>query len=181
MNIPLLIVLKDFILFCEEHEITEPTKKDIQDYVTSNHFNFLNESEYNFDIVSFENELEKLLVNIFKNKIGIASVNTQEQPKKKHKYYELITLFKPESSKNALEQVEKVLKIEGVNVANMQEWGIKNLAYPCRGYEQGFYLYFELYIDTENEKEIAEEIEKELKENENIIKILIVATKSGIQ
>lgn len=30
MNIPLLIILKDFILFCEEHEITEPTKIDIQ-------------------------------------------------------------------------------------------------------------------------------------------------------
>ena len=57
MNISILVILKDFILFCEENNITEPTKKDIRDYVTSMHFDFMDESDADFDLGYFESEV----------------------------------------------------------------------------------------------------------------------------
>ena len=181
MNIPLLIILKDFILFCEEHEIEEPTKKDIHNYVTSNHFNFLNESEPDFDVLSFESAIENLIIDIFKNKLIIANKNKEELKKEKHKFYELIALFKPEASESAQESTTKLLQNDKIKIANVQDWGIKKLAYPCRGYEQGFYIYYELLIEKESAAEIEKEIHKTLESNNDILKILLVPTKSGIQ
>ena len=79
MNIPLLIILKDFIIFCDENNITEPTQKDIRNYIASEHFNFLNESPADFDTISFENAVAETLGDVFKNKIKIANTNNCKQ------------------------------------------------------------------------------------------------------
>lgn len=180
MNIPILIILKDFIMFCEENEITEPTKENIQDYITSEHFNFLNEiDKEKYNIETFEKELKQKLENVFFDIVGVPKRVTTKP--KKDQYYELITLLKPEAQENAQEKIKNLLPIDGVKIANAQDWGIKKLAYPVKNYTQGYYIYFELYINKEREKEITEAIEKTLRENDDIIKILLVPTKSGIQ
>ena len=71
MNIPLIIVLKDFILYCDENNIEEPNTKDIEDYVTSCHYDFFDTIEDFYSVKSFENAVTELLTQIFNLKLYI--------------------------------------------------------------------------------------------------------------
>lgn len=181
MNISILVILKDFILFCDEHGITEPTKKDIRDYVASMHFDFMNESEADFDVEYFEKDVEKALENVFKNIVGIPRKEKTER--KRMIKHEMIAIIKPENSENALDTVIDIIKKQSAKITKAETWGEKKLAYPIRKngamYEKGFYIQLYFKVEAVNNcmssvYEAIANIEEELNKNQNIIKHIIV-------
>ena len=179
MNISILIILKDFILFCDEHGITEPTKKDIRDYIASMHFDFMNETPAeDFDIEYFEKEVEKTLLNTFKNIVGIPRKEKTEHKKMVH--HEMIAILKPKEGENALSlaSIKKLLKKYEAKIETAEAWGEKKLAYPIKKdnvmYNTGFYIQIKFKVNEIEVDETIATIDEELKNTSDVIKFIIV-------
>ena len=54
-----ILMIKDFLLFCEEEKIEKPTKEDIETYVTSCYYDIVND-----DTIEDKKEFEEKLVNL---------------------------------------------------------------------------------------------------------------------
>lgn len=54
-----ILMIKDFLLFCEEEEIERPTKEDIETYVTACYYDIVND-----DSIENKEEFEEKLVNL---------------------------------------------------------------------------------------------------------------------
>ena len=54
-----ILMIKDFLLFCEEEEIEKPTKEDIETYVTSCSYDIAYD-----DSIKNKKKFEKNLVNL---------------------------------------------------------------------------------------------------------------------
>lgn len=90
--------------------------------------------------------------------------------------YELTCVFQPEikEEKKLIRQIEDWIKALGGKVRKREEWGKKELAYKIRKFGEGFYLFWELEADPSKIGEIFPKIKLE----ENIIRHLLVKTKS---
>ena len=65
---------------------------------------------------------------------------------------------------NVIEDIKKIV----VNVKNIEKWGNKKLAYPIKKHTEGY------YVRCEFQNEDDKEVEKYYKDNELIIKHIIV-------
>ena len=89
--------------------------------------------------------------------------NTQEQ-------YEGIFILKTTLSERALENVIEELSNKIGKCSKIENLGLKKLAYEIKGHTQGHYILFDFSATTPH----YFDIEKYSRENENIIKFILV-------
>lgn len=94
------------------------------------------------------------------------------------KKYESVIIITPELVNEKLEKfIEKVNKklSEQTTITEMNELGLKRLAYAVKGKNEGWYVCYEFEIsDEEKSKSIIKEIEKYFKVQEQILKSIVV-------
>ncbi len=90
--------------------------------------------------------------------------------------YEVTVVIQPqleEAERNQLiERLSNLLvpgsKEDGALTAN--HWGMRNLAYPIKKFQEGYYVLFEAQIDPTRIKEI----ERSMQYNEDVLRYLVV-------
>ena len=90
------------------------------------------------------------------------------------RHYETLILFSPdlntEERQNILEEVSKVIRGESGEDPHLDDWGMRQLAYPVRKYGRGHYV----RVDYPSEGGIIPEIERKLRIYEGVLKFLTV-------
>ena len=91
------------------------------------------------------------------------------------KNYETVFILTPVLSdvqmKDAVDKFEKVLKDQEAEIINVEQWGLRKLAYPIQHKSTGFYSLFEYKATTET---IAK-LETEFRRDEKVMRFLTVA------
>ncbi len=88
--------------------------------------------------------------------------------------YDLNVILDPNLSEQQL-QTEKdavtaqVERAEG-EIAGLDEWGVKRLAYPIRKLTEGYYLIYRLQLSNDKPKVI----EAALRQRDNVMRVLVV-------
>ncbi|MDP3733110.1 MAG: 30S ribosomal protein S6 [Candidatus Daviesbacteria bacterium] len=72
--------------------------------------------------------------------------------------------------KELLEGLVKKLTIDNGKLTKQDLWGVKDLAYPIKKQNKGFYAHFEIEADPKN----AKGLDKILKVEEDILRYLII-------
>jgi small subunit ribosomal protein S6 len=89
------------------------------------------------------------------------------------KNYELVFVVKPnadeETKAAVLNKVKEVIATEG-EVATVDTWGTKKLAYPIAKFTEGYYV----LVNFKSGVDVPKEIDRNLKINENVIRHMIV-------
>lgn len=87
--------------------------------------------------------------------------------------YLLTLVLKPnledKERKALLDDMVKKLKIENGKL-KIDEWGVRDLAYPIKKQTQGYFAHFEF----ETEPQVAKGLDKSLKVEENLLRYLLV-------
>lgn len=88
--------------------------------------------------------------------------------------YQLAVLFRSDLSEEARTKIldsikDKVVKEEGA-IKTEELWGHRGLAYPIKGQDKGFYVYFNLEL----ERGKVSELDKTIKLNEDILRYLLI-------
>ena len=90
------------------------------------------------------------------------------------RHYETLILFSPdlnvEERQNILEEVSKVVRGETGEDPLLDDWGMRQLAYPVRKYTRGHYV----RVDFASNGGIIPEIERKLRIYEGVLKFLTV-------
>ena len=72
--------------------------------------------------------------------------------------YEILVVISPDDDEEQLESrvnyISQLITDRGGTVANIDRWGKRKLAYPIKGFIEGFYLLFDFQIKAESGKEI---------------------------
>ena len=88
--------------------------------------------------------------------------------------YELVMVFSPELDEqevaNSVERVTHFISERGGSVNSQEEWGVRRLAYPILGFNEGKYLLTEFA----SEAAPVVELEASLKASSEIIRHLLV-------
>lgn len=91
------------------------------------------------------------------------------------KSYELLVILNArldEASREALlEKVKGYLEAAGANIAKVDKWGMKKLAYPIRYQSEGFYTVFEFTAPTN----LVSVVEPKLRIEENMMRVMFTA------
>lgn len=95
--------------------------------------------------------------------------------------YELVYILTPKISekevKDKNKEVLEVLKKVGAEVLKEDFWGKKELAYPIKNFDQGFYTLVKFQVEPEKIKEI----DKSLKLQEEVIRFLMIKKEEKAQ
>ena len=92
--------------------------------------------------------------------------------------YETVLIIneKNENSREKIDKIGKILTKHGGAITNIEKWGIKKLAYPVEKnnikYNEGYYI---TYFFANNPENISE-LQKELTNQNDVIKFLICDT-----
>lgn len=60
--------------------------------------------------------------------------------------------------KDAVEKLEKLLKINNGKVVNSEDWGVKDLAYSIKKNEAGVFLYFDIELPPQSLKNLRDKV-----------------------
>ena len=89
--------------------------------------------------------------------------------------YELVVVLdgKVTSAKKKAftEKIEKLVASTKGKVANVKDWGVKELAYQIKKSTSGAYLIFELELNSQSVKEVSEK----MRVSDEIIRYLLVS------
>lgn len=92
----------------------------------------------------------------------------------KIKEYECCALFRPDLEKEELdgyvEKLTKILQDNGAEVARVDRWNKRFLAYPVQDYTEGLYVIFRWF----SSKHVLEDFEYELKYNDDCLRHMIL-------
>ncbi|MCS7083733.1 MAG: 30S ribosomal protein S6 [Aquificaceae bacterium] len=90
-----------------------------------------------------------------------------------HRHYESVVVFKPtlsdEELKGRLEDIGVFIDKNGGKVLSVEEWGIRQLAYPVKGFSHGRYVVFRISSDN---SQLTNELDFQYKISEDIIRWL---------
>lgn len=93
---------------------------------------------------------------------------------KKSKTYELTLVLsggvKSEKRSPVLESINKKISGLGGQIKTTDEWGLKDLAYPIAKQLSGWYAHLNIEIPADS----VSKLDKELRENESLLRHLIV-------
>lgn len=88
--------------------------------------------------------------------------------------YELTVVFSPEVSEEDLgaeiEKVSELITQKGGEVAEVNRWGRRRLAYPIRRFREGNYVLTQFKL----EPNLAVELDSKLQSSEEILRYLLV-------
>jgi small subunit ribosomal protein S6 len=86
--------------------------------------------------------------------------------------YETVFILTPvlsdEQMKEAVEKFKEILKKEGSEIINAENWGLKKLAYPIQKKTTGFYQ----LIEFKAEPTVVEKLEVNFRRDERVIRFL---------
>ncbi len=89
------------------------------------------------------------------------------------KNYELVYIVRPnaedEVKEAVLNKIQEVISAAG-EVAKVDTWGNKRLAYPIAKFNEGFYV----LVNFNASADLPKELDRNLKINENVIRHMIV-------
>ncbi|MCF8030405.1 MAG: 30S ribosomal protein S6 [Desulfohalobiaceae bacterium] len=90
------------------------------------------------------------------------------------RHYETLILFSPdlnaEERQNILEEVSKIIRSDFGEDPLIDDWGMRQLAYPVRKYTRGHYV----RVEYGSNGEIIPELERKLRIYEGVLKFLTV-------
>lgn len=88
--------------------------------------------------------------------------------------YELVFIIKPELDEEANEaliaRVRGIAETNGAEIAKLEKWGKRRLAYEIKDYNEGFYV----IMNFKGDAAVAAELDRILKITENILRYMIV-------
>ena len=88
--------------------------------------------------------------------------------------YELAFIIQPtvddEGVTNVVDQVTQYVQAINGEVASVDVWGRRNLAYPIKNYREGVYVLFQAKLSPDS----LVELERNLKLSEDVIRYLLV-------
>lgn len=88
--------------------------------------------------------------------------------------YEFTFIVHPEVEDEGLagvtEKVSQFITEGGGQIANVDNWGRRRLAYPIRKQKEGYYVLMQVQLDTKS----LGELERKLKLSEDVIRYLLV-------
>ena len=89
------------------------------------------------------------------------------------KKYEIMYILKANledaQRKEVIEKLHSLLTNEGAKVTNVNEWGLRDLAYPIKKEIKGYYV----VIKVECEPNATKEFDRKTKINNNVLRYLI--------
>ncbi len=92
--------------------------------------------------------------------------------------YETVFILHPqiasESRKVLDDRIQKAIQSNG-QVIQIQDWGVKNLAYPIKKQGKGSYC----YVEYQGGAEVIESIERTLRYHEGVLRYLTVKVEEG--
>lgn len=91
--------------------------------------------------------------------------------------YEITVLLPGTEDKNILDRLEKEIKEAGGIIGKNGEWGKRELAYPIKKQTEGVYYFMEVSLPADK----TAEINRMLDNSEQVLRHLIVRTKSKVQ
>lgn len=103
-------------------------------------------------------------------------INLADRPKevKVMKKYELMYILKPslddEARVAAIENIHGVLTNNGAKINNVNEWGLRDLAYPIKKETKGYYVVLKIEADVE----ATNEFDRRARINQNLLRHMIV-------
>jgi small subunit ribosomal protein S6 len=97
------------------------------------------------------------------------------------KNYETVFILTPVLSdvqmKDTVDKFVNLLKNEGAEVINVENWGLKKLAYPIQKKSTGFYI----LIEYKGDPSLVKKLEIEIRRDEKILRFLTtVLDKHGV-
>jgi small subunit ribosomal protein S6 len=88
--------------------------------------------------------------------------------------YELVVVFEgkltPAKKKTEIAKIEKLVKVLNGKVLNLEDWGVKEFAYPIKKNSSGVFLIFNLELEGESAKQLMTKIKLE----EQILRYLLI-------
>ena len=88
------------------------------------------------------------------------------------KNYETVFILNPvlseDQAKDTVDKFVKVLKKTGADVINIEQWGLKRLAYPINKKSTGFYN----LVEFKAESSVIDTLETEYRRDESIMRFL---------
>ncbi|QJC37847.1 30S ribosomal protein S6 [Enterobacteriaceae endosymbiont of Donacia bicoloricornis] len=94
------------------------------------------------------------------------------------KYYEIILMINPDQSdqiNNITEYYKKFIIKNNGSISRFEDWGRRQLAYPILKLHKAHYILINIILNNNN---IINNLEKNFRINENIIRYLIIKTKT---
>ena len=90
------------------------------------------------------------------------------------RFYETLYLLRSDLSEDQYQELlkkynDRITSLDGI-VIHVDEWGKKNLAYPIRKFEEGYYI----IVKYCGRPGIVQDLEREFKLDENILRYLTV-------
>jgi len=87
--------------------------------------------------------------------------------------YELVYIIKPledEATNAVVDKFKTLIENNGGEIAKLDKWGKRKLAYEIAGFKEGFYV----LCNFKGEAAVAQELDRVLKITDEVIKHLIV-------
>ena len=90
--------------------------------------------------------------------------------------YEIALIIRPEVEEEGqaalIERLGELLTSEGGEVADVETWGRRRLAYPIRKIQEGYYY----FIQGKFSASVLPELERTIKLNEDILRHMVIRT-----
>ena len=90
--------------------------------------------------------------------------------------YEVALIIRPEvedeGQEAIIERLSQILVADGGQVANVEKWGRRRLAYPINKVDEGFYY----FIQGQFSASVLPELERNVKLSESILRHMVLRT-----
>lgn len=90
------------------------------------------------------------------------------------KEYELCALFRPDLEQEPLDEevaaIQKLIEDRGGEIARVDRWSKRFLAYPIKEYREGFYVIYRWFSTTE----LLQDLQYHLRYNDNLLRYLVL-------
>jgi small subunit ribosomal protein S6 len=90
--------------------------------------------------------------------------------------YEIALIIRPEVEEEAqqaiIEQLSRLLTAEGGQVAQVEKWGRRQLAYPIKKVSDGYYY----FIQGQFSSSVLPELNRNIKLSDNIVRHMVIRT-----
>ena len=90
--------------------------------------------------------------------------------------YEIALIIRPEVEEEGqaalIERLGQLLTSEGGQVADVETWGRRRLAYPIRKVQEGYYY----FIQGQFSPSVLPELERAIKLNEDVLRHMVIRT-----
>ena len=113
-------------------------------------------------------EIKKKAVPLHRNFLVITTKNVSEMMNKYETVFILTPVLSDAQMKEAVDKFTGILKEQGAEIVNVENWGLRKLAYPIQKKSTGFYN----LVEFEAKPEVIETLEINFRRDERVIRFL---------